>query len=50
MQHAYNPRRVSGEALQDDPVFGPYFKMLKVGVPRPAVDVKMRNKGLDPAV
>jgi len=37
-------------ALKDDARFTPYFKMIAVGVPRFAVEQKMRSKGLDPAV
>jgi hypothetical protein len=37
-------------AVKDDPRFLPYFKMLAVGVPRFAVEQKMRSKGLDPDV
>ena len=36
--------------LKDDEEYGPFFKMLKAQVPRPAIELKMRQKGLDPAV
>jgi len=34
--------------LKDDERYSPFFKMLAVMVPRGAVELKMRNKGLDP--
>lgn len=34
--------------LKDDPRYGKYFKMLMVGVPKAAVQPKMRMEGLDP--
>lgn len=37
-------------ALKDDPTYGKYFKMLRMHIPRPAVEQKMTNDGLDPAV
>ena len=36
--------------LQDDEIYGPFFKMLKAKVPRPAIELKMKQKGLDPAM
>uniref|UniRef100_A0A7S2RF41 FH2 domain-containing protein n=1 Tax=Mucochytrium quahogii TaxID=96639 RepID=A0A7S2RF41_9STRA len=39
----------SGPSLKDDERYGKYFKMLAVKVPRGAIEVKMRNEGLDPA-
>ena len=39
-----------GPALKDDPAYAPYFKMLKVGLPKPVVAQKMKKDGLDPAV
>ena len=37
-------------ALKDDPRFLKYFKMLKMHLPRIAVENKMRAEGVDPAV
>ena len=34
-------------ALKDDPEYGKFFKMLKMNIPRPAVENKMRQAGLD---
>ena len=34
----------------DHPVYGKYFKMCAKGVPKPAVQQKMRMNGMDPAV
>ncbi|XP_068203958.1 WASH complex subunit 3 [Palaemon carinicauda] len=36
--------------VSKDPRFAPYFKMLAVGVPLPAVQMKMRSEGLDPSI
>ncbi|GBG34259.1 Formin-like protein 3 [Hondaea fermentalgiana] len=36
--------------VKDDPRYAPFLKMLAVKVPRGAVEVKMRGKGLDPAI
>jgi len=36
--------------LKDDPDYGPFFKMIAVKVPRPAVEMKMKQKGLDHAI
>ncbi|XP_066978521.1 WASH complex subunit 3 [Macrobrachium rosenbergii] len=36
--------------VSKDPRFASYFKMLAVGVPLPAVQMKMRNEGLDPSI
>lgn len=41
-----NSARV-GVALKDDPDYGKFFKMLKSGVPRMAVEMKMEQAGLD---
>lgn len=35
--------------VKDDPRFAKYFKMEKMGVPRPAVSIKMRQEGIDPS-
>jgi hypothetical protein len=40
----------SGVSLKDCPEYGPFLKKLQVGVPRPAVEAKMRASGLDPAM
>jgi len=37
-------------ARTEHPVYGKYFKMVKKGVPRPAVQHKMRMNGVDPDV
>jgi hypothetical protein len=36
--------------LKDDPQFAKYFKMLKMHLPKGAVEFKMKAEGLDPAV
>ena len=41
-------KATSGTALKDDTKYEKYFKMLKNGVPRGAVEQKMRADGLDP--
>jgi len=33
--------------LKDDPRYSKYFKMLALGVPKPAVRIKMQNDGVD---
>ena len=39
-----------GQVLwKDDPDYGPFFKMLKMKVPRGAVELKVQAKGLDPS-
>lgn len=43
-------KATSGTALKDDPKYKKYFKMLKKGVPRGAVEQKMSVDGLDPAI
>eukprot|EP00946_MAST-07B_sp_MAST-7B-sp1_P003057 g3057.t1 len=40
----------SGPAIQDDPKYQPYLKMLKMGVPQQAVKHKMAKDGIDPAI
>jgi hypothetical protein len=35
---------------KDDPVLGPFFKMLRLGMPPPAVKAKMAAAGLDSAL
>ncbi|KAA0173191.1 hypothetical protein FNF27_05279 [Cafeteria roenbergensis] len=46
---AAGPDAAGGVPLGQDPAYAPFFKMLKVGVPRPAVEIKVREAGLDPA-
>lgn len=41
---------VTEVALKDDPKYAKYFKMLRLHIPRPAVENKMRAEGLDPAL
>jgi hypothetical protein len=36
--------------LCDHPEYAKYFRMLKMGVPKPAVMIKMKAEGLDPAM
>ena len=36
--------------IKDDPRFSTFFKMLAVGVPEPAVKLKMNAAGLDPSL
>ena len=48
------PEEDAGEATPptyaDHPTYAKFFKMLSMGVPRPAVEIKMRNAALDPSV
>ncbi len=37
-------------ALKDHPVYSKYFKMLKMGIPLPAVKIKMTQEGEDSAI
>ncbi len=37
-------------AVRQHPVYYKYFKMLKVGLPKPAVQTKLQQDGLDPAI
>nr|CAH7716413.1 unnamed protein product [Callosobruchus chinensis] len=39
-----------GIKAKDDPRYSKFFKMLHVGVPEPAVKLKMRNEGVDPNI
>ncbi|XP_047481271.1 WASH complex subunit 3-like [Penaeus chinensis] len=41
---------VSATPVSKDPRYVPYFKMLAVGVPRPAVEMKMSREGIDPSL
>ncbi len=38
----------AGPVVKDDPNYSKFFKMLKVGVPMPVIEGKMRAEGLDP--
>jgi Ca2+-binding EF-hand superfamily protein len=44
------PSEPSGAVLKDDPDYGPFFKLLRVGVPMPVVKQKVQAAGLDPSV
>lgn len=44
------PPSGGGVALKDDPQYGRFFKMLKMGVPPQAVANKVAAEGLDPSV
>lgn len=37
-------------SLSEHPVYSKYFKMMKVGLPRPSVETKMTQEGFDPWV
>ena len=39
---------VASNLTDTNPLIEKYLKMIKAGVPRPAVEAKMRNEGLDP--
>ena len=43
-------RSDDGPALKDDPNYSKFFKMLKAGIPRPAVEQKMQMENLDTSV
>ena len=45
-----NVGSVDGLAIQDDPKYQPYLKMLKMGIPPPAVKQKMMKDGVDPSI
>lgn len=47
---AADPQGKTKLALKDDPIYQQYFKMLKVGLPRPSVEHKMRADHIDPAI
>ncbi|GAB1605068.1 WASH complex subunit 3-like [Argonauta hians] len=38
------------KTVSQDPRYMKYFKMVAVGVPEPAVKIKMKNEGLDPSL
>lgn len=37
-------------AIKDDPKYSKYFKMLRMHIPRPAIEAKMRAEGIDPTI
>ena len=39
----------SSIAVQDHPTYSKYFKMLKIGTPKQAVVIKMKQDGVDPS-
>ncbi|CAH1985679.1 unnamed protein product [Acanthoscelides obtectus] len=39
-----------GSKAKDDPRYSKFFKMLHVGVPEPAVKLKMKNEGVNPGI
>ena len=43
-------QRATGPPLKDDPTYALFFKMLKIGMPKPAVANKMIKDGFDPAI
>lgn len=47
---SYSSSSSSTSSRCDHPVYGKYFKMCAKGVPKPAVQQKMRMNGMDPAV
>jgi hypothetical protein len=36
--------------IKDDPLYARFFRMLRMGVPDPAVRLKMQQEGLDAAM
>lgn len=40
----------TGPKASEDPRFTRFFKMIKVGVPLPAVKLKMKSEGVDSSV
>jgi len=44
------PQYAKGPAIQDDPIYQPYLKKLKIGIVLPAVKQMMTKDGLDPNV
>lgn len=40
----------NGVPLEQHPVYGRFFRMLKMGIPQPAVEIKMQSEGYDPAI
>ncbi|XP_034950667.1 WASH complex subunit 3 [Chelonus insularis] len=46
-----NPTQASNvEPISSHPLYRKYFKMVNVGVPKPAVKIKMAQEGLDPSL
>ncbi|KAJ8611740.1 hypothetical protein CTAYLR_009513 [Chrysophaeum taylorii] len=45
-----SPTNETKVKLKDDPKYAKYFKMLKMHLPRPAVEAKMKAEGVDPSV
>ncbi|KAK7076866.1 protein transport [Halocaridina rubra] len=43
-------KAVTTTPVSKDPRFAQYFKMLAVGVPEPAIKMKMSSEGLDPSI
>ena len=39
-----------GTPAREDPTYQKFFKMLKMGLPRPAVEIKMKAEGFDPKI
>eukprot|EP00470_Lotharella_oceanica_P004233 CAMPEP_0170173310 /NCGR_PEP_ID=MMETSP0040_2-20121228/6573_1 /TAXON_ID=641309 /ORGANISM="Lotharella oceanica, Strain CCMP622" /LENGTH=465 /DNA_ID=CAMNT_0010414419 /DNA_START=40 /DNA_END=1437 /DNA_ORIENTATION=+ len=39
-----------GPKLKEDPRFVKYFRMLNFGVPRPVIEMKMQQEGVDPGI
>mmetsp|Transcript_28829 Transcript_28829/g.50736 ORF Transcript_28829/g.50736 Transcript_28829/m.50736 type:complete len:433 (+) Transcript_28829:201-1499(+) len=44
------PAVEAGPKLKDDPRFVKYFRMVKLGVPPPVVEMKMKTEGFDPQI
>lgn len=44
------PQAEAPEPIQRDPMYDRFFKMIQVGVPVPAVKLKMIGEGLDPSM
>lgn len=40
----------SGKPISEDPRFSQYFRMLRMGVPDPAIRMKMSSEGVDPSL
>jgi hypothetical protein len=44
------PPKPAGVPLQEDPRYRNYFKMLKLGVPKQQLRMKMESEGVDPNI
>jgi hypothetical protein len=44
------PTAPESVSLMNDPKYGKYFKLLKMGMPREGIEAKMRAEGLDPSL